>query len=1026
MKPVLVRLLAAVACSMVLAIARYDTAHNIDHGYTFQIELASSTAGVAQVFFDQGRGFAESDSSLASVEPSAQLQKLKMALPAATLRALRFDPINAEGTIVFRNARIVSPTGKVACAFPPSEFVAQQQIASFDVAGDTVTLSTPKGGGDPILLLPFKKPLTFSIPFLALVAALLPSFFWSLALMAALLAGWHFLVASPRPASRVLVARWIQWMAAAPVRTLALAAVLAVLISSYPLIFCGRSMVSPNFGVVLLYEGSPTLPGMTSRVQEDVKGSDVGAIMWQHVPLASIMHQALLGHGELPFWNRFDSAGVPLLGQGQSMAADPLQIPVILADSAAWAWDLKYLAAKWLLSFGLGLIAWRLTRHLPSALAVALTSVFLGFFLFRCNHPAIFSFCYAPWILVCWVFFIQSGRPGADPRWLAGLLLACWAEMNSGTAKEAYMLLLCMNLAGAFLLLFTDLPWRQKLLRLAAAVGTGAVFVLVSAPVWLTFLDALRGSYTSYNVISAYQLQLGVVIGLFDELFYRPLQIHEWVFCPSANFLVLGGVLYFAAHLFRGALTRTSWALLLGSVLPFTLAFGIFPPEWIRGIPFLNNIAHLDNTFSCALIILLIVLAGCGFHLAFQRLSSDGATGDLRRMAFMLGILIVAYLSFGHAAHRQIYGEGCAATVWHNGETMKFDPFILISLFLLPVSICVLFWSAGCLLRAPSASPVPVLLIATCLVTMHWRQGLHLDLDTHAYSLSAPVRADFRAPSPAVETVRADVREPFRVAGIGNNLFPGWTGFYGIEGISGPDALMNPHFRELVLTSGVKCIWDWRIVVSAETLSETRRFFDFLNVRYYLDRAQAGSPLSPTLEPVVKADMDVYRSPAAWPRAFFTNRVTIYDQPREIAALIRNGDGRPFAAVQTPDRVPVAGLQGDHDSRKIVPAGAYHITANTTSFTVDATGPGIIVLQEAWLRKDFRAELNGRPVPYLRVNHAFKGIVVDRAGTYRVRFSFMPHRFDLALILCSIGVLAGAAGWFALCPPARWRKSTAA
>ena len=56
---------------------------------------------------------------------------------------------------------------------------------------------------------------------------------------------------------------------------------LAVLLSCYPVVFFGKSFVSPNNGgVILLYDTFPTLPGYTSTSLDDAKGADVGAIMW--------------------------------------------------------------------------------------------------------------------------------------------------------------------------------------------------------------------------------------------------------------------------------------------------------------------------------------------------------------------------------------------------------------------------------------------------------------------------------------------------------------------------------------------------------------------------------------------------------------------------------------------------------------------------------------------------------------------------------------------------------------------------
>ena len=60
------------------------------------------------------------------------------------------------------------------------------------------------------------------------------------------------------------------------------------------------------------------------------------------------------------------------------------------------------------------------------------------------------SVCYAPLILLCWLKFTDARR-GAQPVWLGAMVVANWMVMNSGTVKEAYILLLAMNAWVAYI-----------------------------------------------------------------------------------------------------------------------------------------------------------------------------------------------------------------------------------------------------------------------------------------------------------------------------------------------------------------------------------------------------------------------------------------------------------------------------------------------------------------------------------------------------------------------------------------------
>ena len=175
-------------------------------------------------------------------------------------------------------------------------------------------------------------------------------------------------------------------------------------------------------------------------------------------------------------------------------------------------------------------------------------------------------------------------------------------------------------------------------------------------------------------------------------------------------------------------------------------------------------------------------------------------------------------------------------------------------------------------------------LAAACLVAMFWRQGMQAGFDDNVYVLHTGGRADFHGESPAVETVRADRAAPFRAVGFGDNLFAGWTGVYGLEGIAGPDALMDRHYRELLDACEFAREWDWRRVVHRETLAALKPVYDFLNIKYYF--AADGSPVPPgnVLQPVVQADLTCTAAPRLAPGLSSPTRSVSYDVPIQLAA----------------------------------------------------------------------------------------------------------------------------------------------
>jgi hypothetical protein len=296
------------------------------------------------------------------------------------------------------------------------------------------------------------------------------------------------------------------------------------------------------------------------------------------------------------------------------------------------------------------------------------------------------------------------------------------------------------------------------------------------------------------------------------------------------------------------------------------------------------------------------------------------------------------------------------------------------------------------------------------LLALHWRFGMHLNTNIgyiDDYVINPQVRVNLTPRSSALQFVR---ERPlgFRTVGFGDTLFPGYNAIAGIESIYGVDPLINPFYRELLTSAGVKVDWTWRWVIDKTNLNSVLPIYSLLNVRYFLDAR--GGPAEPPLplDLVALLDLKVYQNPNSWPRAFFSSSVSSYETAADFAAMTHNGDGRPFAAVQRKDNVVLPQSVVNKTAvaeRKIVPARDYLFTSNTTSFTIDAPGRGIVVLTESFLAKDFVARINGARANYFRVNHAFRGLEVPGPGVYRISYSYWPRHFTASLMMCGLGIV---------------------
>ncbi len=993
--------------------------------FSFEVFVQSSTGGDAQLYFDVGRGLNEADSARLPLETGDGFHRYRFPMPAGTIRSLRFDPTDhGGGRQRLRQARLVDRAGGVIREFSPAGFLAAQQIEGLRADAAGLQIETLPGSNDPVLAVPLADQLVLeptrgasTLLFLRVFAA------WFAALVLSCL-GAPRLAAWWRGTAVLRLERPAGWVRRHPAGTIALTAALATVASCYPVVFFGKSFVSPNnhSGTFLLYNRMPTLPGYDDPTTDDEKGSDLGAMMWYDWPTSVVESGALRHDRELPLWNRFNSAGLPLLGQGQSMLGDPLHGLVLLMGATGGWWDVKFVVAKWFFAACVGGTIWLACRHLGAAALLAASAPFLGFFSYRYSHPGFFSLCYAPAVLHCWLRLTTAGTRREVATALALLLGANWLLLCSGTVKEAYMQLLGMNLAGTLALLLTPSPGRVKGQKLGGAVLTGLLFVGISAPLWWSFLRALGSSRTAYETGGVFQLQPGLLVGLFDDIFYRQFNDAETHLDPSANFLVLLGVAWFAARrALGGRFDGPAGALTLCAVGAGALVFGVVPAGWILRVPFIRQIIHVDNTFSCVLIVYLLVLAGYGVRDFCGVAAASSAAGG-RKFARTYGLaifgvlgLLGAYLGTAHAAQRS------SRALLHVGEQIALSPFFVGYALTLTLGAALLPWLGRRLLAAGRTEPWPLLGCLAVGALLHWRHGMHLPTRFDPYVMNPHARVDLFARSAALDAVRARLTAPARCVGFGSTFFPGYGSAAGLESIDGPDALFNPAYRDLMQAAGFPLVYGiWRFGVDAQTFRGELPALNLLNVRYYLDdaRAETGDADLRPLKRVAALDLKVYESEGAWPRAFFVDRFVAYPGGAdEFAALLKNGDGSPFVALRPEElatRPVLAPLRGEGGvgARRVVPAARYRQTANATEVEVAAPGPGILTLTETFVDGDVQALVNGRPADCFRVNHAFRGVYLEGPGRYQVSFRYWPRHYGLVLWASAASLAAAVALWW--------------
>jgi hypothetical protein len=766
-----------------------------------------------------------------------------------------------------------------------------------------------------------------------------------------------------------------------------LISLLAVVINCYPIIFCGRSYVSPTcVNDVLIYGLWPQGPGMDAGSAPDVlqHGSDIGAMMWWGIPVGFIESRSLLEHGELPLWNRYGHAGDTLIGQAVSMLGDPLQLIVIFGHGSAGAWDIKFLAAKFLFCAGFGLLILRLLKNRTLSLIYSALAAYCGACFYINNHPAFFVFTYAPWILLAAIGWLDL-RSRRHVRWGLVWLLANFACFNAGHVEVAVVLIGGLNLAAVAHAL-TGCRNAVSTARVLGRMGFGTLcFLGLTAPMWMSFLVSLDGSFTSHRDVMVVQLSPTALPGAFDELFYRLLRSNDLVaaLAPGTSLLVLAGC-SFSVWRWRQLKGEPFFWVNTGAIgLWGGCVFGWVSSYLLAAIPLLNRVNYVDAVFSYLLVIHLTIQSAYGFKCLATVEKLRQLAGDVACVGGVFAGMILLY-SFGHL-HRPIPWDYffCA------GAGAIGAPLLFVFLKSRRRQTRTLGW-------------VGIIILG---FIPNYRFGLYHRGNDTLLMLPGP-RVTLNPPSRAIDKIKTDQSGPFRVFGLELSLMGDYSAVYELESILSCAPLSNGEFINLIRSfPGMSINGEWMVQVVDP--DQAQPLLSLLNVKYLLASPDGSLQRKLNFHLAERSDFWVWENLQVWPRAFFASQVvSISSNEKFIDHLLKNSQ-QPFIALTSEEIEKQPGLQQLETTNPaaISPATNYRLLPNSTEFDIHAPSAGMVCLTEGQA-KDFTALANNEPKEVLTVNRAFKGIYLGQPGDYHIRFIYRPRHWRLA---CAFFWISGGA-----------------
>ncbi|RMH18150.1 MAG: hypothetical protein D6696_13700 [Acidobacteria bacterium] len=764
--------------------------------------------------------------------------------------------------------------------------------------------------------------------------------------------------------------------------------------------FVGRSLLLPLDVLALPGFYLPQTPQTTAiEVREPLRSDPILTFEpWRRFAAAEVRA------GRLPLWNPHAFAGVPEVRWGKY---GPFAWPSYLWPSArtlAWTQLLVALAA------GLGAYGF-FRRVLGSsfwpAAAGAWCYPLTGYFVLWQGYPTSHVAAWLPAVL--WATDATLARPLS--RAGAALALVTAAAALSGQVDIAAQVLLA---AGAWALVkLLEGAWDRRSPRrlLAAAAGTGAGWLLglaLAAPYLLPLVDYARQGARTAARASGVEERPPVGLSALPQVVLPEIygaSRHDSFRLAGDNRLESSAAAYagLVATLLLAPLAAASrrhrrHALRLLLLVILGLAWTLNLPGLVAllRLPGLDLLSHNRFVFAAGFALLALAVIG------LERLHR----GPLPRRWLAVPALALL-LTGGFAWYRSVVPPPlldaveerlrAGARVRNVGDLEALAEVRRSFRRHHAAAAATAVLALGLLALLPRRRRAVAPALAVLLLG---------ELLWHARTTNpqAPPELDY----PPLPVLDALAGRPGRILGVGC-LPPNLAMISGLSDVRGYDAVDPTRYLELLSLAAdprsprpsyARSMWltPQAGFLDADGL-RLHPVLDLLGVRWLIFRHTP----PPSITPAIRApDYWVMENTRALPRAFVPARVEPVVDRRERLGRLADADFDPrrLALVETRIDLPAGDARGTATLVAEVP--------NRLELALAMATPGLVVVADRW-DAGWRARLDGRPVPVLRVDHALRGVVAP-AGEHRLVFTYRPAGLIWG-IGAAIAAAIAAAGW---------------
>ncbi len=717
-----------------------------------------------------------------------------------------------------------------------------------------------------------------------------------------------------------------------------------------------------------------------------------------------------LRRGELPQWNPFFLGGMPTWDANAGSGLYPiflilgLLLPITHVVTVGFV--LHTLIAG-LTTYVLVQRYFKLEAWMSVALSVAyMLNTYLISLIFG-GHDG--KFHILAWLPLATYFLLRSLAPGASWKSLLGLSVSVAVFVSTSHLQFTYYVLM-----GFFLVWLYHLIPALRAKRFGEALsllfrfwvpiilGVGLLFYMFYPPVKYNEEFSIRGAgeRTTYEYSTSWSMHPEETASLLVPEFGGIVE-NYW----GRNFFKLNaeypGLLVWFLALFGLLALRTKWHWFWGGVglLAILYGLGAHTPvfrimyETVPGLKFFRAPSMMLFWLAAALLMMSAE--------TLRRFSAQGpdAIPDAKRAHILKRLTVWGYAVAGLLA---LFGlvPSIPYGIWNfMVDTTQIPNFarqdaamgaFTIGALRAAALVGVLTWaSAAFLLKARKPMAFGLIALAVTVVDAYW---------VNSHFLQAVPTERILHHDPVVDRLKADPTR-FRVFGLPGTFEGVNTQYYGIETVDGFADHEMRHMRALRgndyrnnpnYMAGLQQAADGSVSGSV--------FLDLLNVKYLAYRV----PNVPGIQVVPNV--------TALPRAMLVPAWDVVDDSAALRGIQTPGFNPravAFVAVETAEALVSGGTRGDSAGTPApVEAVEKAWELGRQVYEVNAPYAGLLVIADPWF-PHWQATVNGKAVPLLRTNFAFRGVQLEAGpNVVEITYSSPWLRTGLLVSLLSLVVLA--------------------